>query len=159
MSKKWIPFFLWVKTIIAETLVTGKDFEKKNEILMWRKILLRKVKSFIDNHQNHAEKKLFIQEKQILYNHLYIPEILAKLKLVIMIIIEHFLYKGWWFQATSVKETKFMFRKQLFQWWLKIVASKYGYLTCFQWVQSSDIYVFIHFKKWRPVLASHEEKT
>ena len=60
MSKKWIPFFLWVKTIIAETLVTGKDFEKKNEILMWRKILLRKVKSFIDNHQNPAEKKLFI---------------------------------------------------------------------------------------------------
>lgn len=77
-------FFLWAfysdKTIIAKPLAAGKHVDEKNEILVWNKTLLKKVKSYIDNPLNYAKVNINDSKKEYVVQPLSIPENLVQLQ-------------------------------------------------------------------------------
>ena len=74
--------FIWVlftaKIIIAKPLEAGKNIDEKSKILMRRKTLLKKVKSYINNHLGLTRKNID-PGKEYFVQPLSIPVILAEL--------------------------------------------------------------------------------
>ena len=97
---------------------------------MLRKALLWKVKGYIDNHLNPV-KKYLDPKKENFVQPLSTPEILAEFQIADDNYESTFYINGWWFWTTSEKEAKFLFYKQLCQWWIERVANKYGHHTMF----------------------------
>ena len=146
-----MSFSLWAffsdKTIIVKPLAAGKHGDQKNEILVWRKTLLKKVKSYTDNHLNSAKVNITDSKKEYFAQPLSIPENLAELQTRDDDYYRTLYIKGWWFWATSETEAKFLFCKQIFQWWIENRTSIYGHPTCFQSVKSNGTNVLILLKK------------
>ena len=114
----------------CKTTWDRKISDEKNEILMLRKALLWKVKGYIDNHLNHV-KKYLDPKKENFVQPLSTPEILAEFQIADDNYESTFYINGWWFWTTSEEEAKFLFYKQLCQWWIERVANKYGHHTMF----------------------------
>ena len=86
-----------------------KKVDEKNEILVWRKTLLKKFKSYIDL-------------KSLIQNIIFCTIIEHSWKFnrtsnsIWWWLHNNFYITGWWIWATSKKQPKFLFYKQIFKW-------------------------------------------
>lgn len=81
MSLFILTFFYWW-SFILKPLAVGKDIDRKNEILMSRKNLLKKLKSYIDNYLNTVKVNISVQRTENIAQPSKILEILAGLQIV-----------------------------------------------------------------------------
>lgn len=76
----WCFFYWW--SFISKPLAVGKGIDRKNEILMCRKNLLKKLKSYIDNYLNTAKVSISVQRTENIAQPSKILQILAGLQIV-----------------------------------------------------------------------------